>query len=112
MKTLVATIYVVLAAVTASAQSAQQQQQAQAHKARVELWTGIAFASAGAWIAPATAAGDSRNEGAVWGGVGLIGIGGTLIYKGIRDRSQALHPSTKIGVMIGPRVGVQVRRRW
>ena len=83
-----ATLIWVLPAVSVWAQSAQQQQ-AQAHEARVELWTGIVFASVGACIAPVTSAGDSRNARAVWGGIGLIGVGGTLIYLGIRDWPQA-----------------------
>jgi hypothetical protein len=88
------------------------QQQALAHKGRVELWTGVAFVAVGAWIAPATAAGDSRNVGAVWGGVGLIGIGATLISLGVRDRQQASHPTTQVGVLVGRKIGVQIRRHW
>jgi hypothetical protein len=107
-----ATLIWVVPAVTAAAQTTQQQQ-AQAHKARVELWTGIVFASVGAWIAPVTSAGDSRPAPvAVFGGVGLIGVGGTLIYRGIRDWPQAQRPSRNLGVMIGPKIGVLVRRRW
>ena len=63
-----ATLIWVLPAVSVWAQSAQQQQ-AQAHEARVELWTGIVFASVGAWIAPVTSGGDSRSAPAVWGGL-------------------------------------------
>jgi hypothetical protein len=111
MKTLVLTICVVLTAVSASAQQPAQQQ-ALTHKARVELWTGVALAVAGAWIAPATSAGDSRNAGAVWGGIGLLGVGGTLIFLGLRDRRQSPHPSTNVGVMIGRKVGVQLRHDW
>jgi hypothetical protein len=87
-----ATLIWVLPPVSVLAQSAQQQHhhhEAQAHEARVDLWTGIVFASVGACIAPVTSAGDSRNARAVWGGIGLIGVGGTLIYLGIRDWPQA-----------------------
>lgn len=118
MRILLLTVDIVLAAVGAAAQPTQQpapspQQQAVAHKAHVELWTGIGFVVAGAWIAPATSAGDSHNPPrSVWGGCGLIGVGGTLIGLGLRDRLRAEHPSMNVGVEIGPRVAVQVQRRW
>jgi hypothetical protein len=119
MRILLLTVYIVLAAVGAAAQPTQQpapspQQQALAHKAHVELWTGIGFVLAGTWIAPLTSVGDSHSppRSVVWGGFGLIGVGGTLVCLGMRDRQQAQHPSTNVGVVIGPRVAVQVRRRW
>jgi hypothetical protein len=46
------------------------------------------------------------------GRVGLIAVGGTPIYLGIRDWPQAPRPRMNIGVMIGRKIGVQVRRRW
>ena len=41
-----------------------------------------------------------------------LAVGGTPIYLGIRDWPQAPRPRMNIGVMIGRKIGVQVRRRW
>ena len=113
MRTLALVLLLALAYPSPSAGQTQNDQQQQAiKKGRLKVWTGVAMIAAGAAIIPITAvdSGDSGNAAAL--SVGLIGIGGTLIYLGSRQQQKAVRPSTTFGVVVGRKSAVVIRRSW
>jgi hypothetical protein len=111
MKKLVIALCVVLFARASSADPTDQQR-AQMRRGSVKLWTGAVLLGAGAVTIPITGAGEPHSGDASLIGVGMLGVGGALVWLGVQDQRNALRPSTTLGVSLGPRNAIQIRRRW
>ena len=114
MKILAITTLIALFATSVFAQQPQTDQTtAKIHRATVKIEVGIGLAIVGAALMaiPANAPNsDSRRLDGPYAAMVAGGFG--LILWGTRERSQAVHPQTSVGLMVGRSRGVQIRRVW
>ena len=114
MRTLAVTMLVALFGTNVFAQQPQvDQTTAQIHRGTVKIRLGIGLAIVGTalMVVPTTPPSsethklDAPAAAMVVGGFGLIAWGA-------KERRQAVHPQTTLGVMVGRNRGVQIRRAW
>jgi len=77
-----------------------------------KTWIGVGLLTAGLLMATVRATPPTEEDDRI----PVIGAmtGGTLIFLGQRDKmnARAHHPTTKVGVTLGPRPTVQFQRTW
>ena len=115
MRTVAAiTILIALFATNVFAQQPQADQttaQIRRGTLKIELGIGLALVGAVLMIIPTNGNGsddhrlDAPAAAMVAGGFGLI-------CWGTKERTQAIHPQTTVGLMVGRSQGVQIRRVW
>ena len=111
MKTgLVALLLVLLVVSSASAQPIDDQMRTEVRSGNLKLWTGMALIVGGAFIMPSGKARPNDAWTAV--GFGAVGAGTWLVWSGFQQRRRAVAPHTELGVALGRRTGVMIRRRW
>jgi hypothetical protein len=115
VRTIAITTFIMLLAANVFAQQPQTTEKAneQFRRGTVKLWIGVGLAAVGAssLALPEKTQSHSHDRLAVPAAAMMIS-GVTLIAWGARDRSKAVNPQTTIGVMVGPKRAIQIRRSW
>ena len=93
---------------------AAQERDDRLRSSKRKITVGLVMIGAGALIAPLTAINDGAyNDSAIMTtGMGLIVVGGGVVWWGAGERRRALQPQTTIGVSVGRRAALQVVRVW
>ena len=92
---------------------AAQSHEEQIKGARRTISIGLAMMGAGALMAPLTAVNESSAKGPLMtAGVGLIVIGGGVVWWGATRHRNATHPQTTIGINLGRSKALQLRHTW
>ena len=110
MKTAIATSCLVLFATTMA--FGQQPNRQAPNTGGTKVWTGVCLVAAGLLVVPVTAVGHVNGYDPPVVGAGLVAAGGSLIWWGMRDRRKATQPNTTVGVMIGRKSEIHIRRSW
>jgi len=115
MKTFLIALLTLILTTAASGQQEPLPAQAQLHRSSRKIWIGVGLISAGALILPIT---NINNEvspptpARTGVGLGLVAVGGGLVWFGSVERHKAVRPQTNIGVMVGRYKGLQLRTTW
>jgi hypothetical protein len=107
---IVLTMLMLFASALAFAQQTPSQME-QIHNGRVKVWLGLGLIGTGAWVIPLTAT-NSNSNGPATLGMGLIALGGGLVWLGVDQQRKAVQPETTFRLMVGRTKGVQIRRSW
>jgi hypothetical protein len=81
------------------------------NKGALKIWTGASLLVAGLIAVPITIVPNDRYDPPAWS-VGVMSAGGALIWWGVNDRRKATRPNTTLGVTIGHKRALQIRRSW
>jgi hypothetical protein len=115
MRAIAMTTFITLLAANVFAQQPQADQATTAQIRRgthkIELGVGLAIVGAVLMVVPTNGkrSDDHRLDAPA---AAMVAGGFGLILWGTKDRTQAIHPQTTFGLMVGRSQGVQIRRVW
>ena len=112
MRSAIATLIMVFF-MTGTAVGQTSQQQAQVHRGKTLFWTGAGLLGCGLFMLPLTTTATAHsNYDPPFASAGFLTAGGTLMWIGTRIQQKATQPTLTLGVTVGRKSAVHVRRSW